>query len=272
VAQPSEKRTTTPQSAAEWHRQGNALVDEGKLDRAISAFRRALRMDDGLAEVHNDLGAAYFRKGWHAEAEACFRKAIELKPEHGIAQANLGAALRAQGRLADSRRAFQRALLLKLRNLLPAAWRWKVAEPVAPAPAAPKALGRELQVIADALAKGRAAEALEAARAAEAHYPGEPDALHLHAVALEDNRKTEEALQKIRETIRLKPDRSEYHMTHARILVRAWRSDEALGAAAEALRLEPGSPLVLATIAGIYHPWRDDLAIQVARQALDIDP
>ena len=90
----TKAKSAAPVTAAEWHQQGNALLDEGKLDRAISAFRRALRMDDGLAEVHNDLGTAYFQKGWHAEAEACFRKAIDLKPEHGIAQANLGAALR----------------------------------------------------------------------------------------------------------------------------------------------------------------------------------
>jgi Flp pilus assembly protein TadD len=146
VAQASEK-TTKPQTAADWHQEGNALVDEGKLDRGISAFRRALRMDDSLAEVHNDLGAAYFRKGWHAEAEACFRKAIELKPEHGIAQANLGAALRAQGRLGDSRRAFQRALLLKLRNALPRFLRWGVVPAPARAardPAKLKAIGREM--------------------------------------------------------------------------------------------------------------------------------
>ena len=51
-----------PRNAAAWHQFGNALLDEGKFDRGISAFRRALRIDDGLAEVHNDLGAAYFQK------------------------------------------------------------------------------------------------------------------------------------------------------------------------------------------------------------------
>jgi Flp pilus assembly protein TadD len=275
VAQPSEKRTTPPQSAADWHRQGNVLVDEGKTDRAISAFRRALRMDDSSAEVHNDLGAAYFEKGWHAEAEACFRKAIELKPEHGIAQANLGAALRAQGRLGDSRHAFQRALLLKLRNFLPASWRWKVAAlPAAQRrdPAVAKAIAREVKTIADAVIAGPAEQALQLAQEAAARHPEEADFVHLQAAALEEARRLDEALEKVRAAIRMKPDRTEYHMTHARILVRAWRPDEALNAAGEALRLEPGSAPVLATIAGIYHPWRDDLAIQVAEQAVKIDP
>lgn len=259
------------------HDLGNALLDDGKIDRAISAFRRALRIDDAHAEAHNDLGTAYFDKGWHAEAEACFRQAIAHKPDHGIAHANLGAALRAQGRLNDSRRAYQRALLLKLRAALPSFLRWRVAGAAGKAAAAPdaevaKAMAGEFKLIAGHITTGRHEQALEAARAAEARYPDNPDALHLHALALEENRKADEAIAKIRAAIRLKPDRTEYHLAHARILVRAWRPDEALNAANEALRLEPGSAQVLATIAGIYHPWRDDLAITTARRAVELDP
>jgi tetratricopeptide (TPR) repeat protein len=275
VTQASEK-TTKPQSAADWHRQGNALLDDGKIDRAISAYRRALRIDDAQAEAHNDLGTAYFQKGWHAEAEKCFRRAIALEPGHGIAQANLGAALRAQGRLSDSRQAFQRALLLKIRNLLPRFLRWRVNDPV-PRPQAPDgealdALRQQLKAISEAVLSGRGADALEAAQAAEARHPGNPDVVHMHAMSLEVCGKLEEALEKVGAAIGLKPDRTEYHITRARILVRAWRPDEALRAAAEALRLEPGSAVVLATIAGIYHPWRDDLAVQVGERAVAIDP
>ena len=308
MAQATEKTTKAP-SAADWHRLGlerqqagdregaiealtkasnldrrvarfqhelgNLLLDDGKIDRAISAYRRALRIDDGVAEAHNDLGTAYFEKGWHAEAEECFRKAIALKPEHGVAHANLGAALRAQGRTGDSRRAFQRALLLKLRGFLPGFLRRKAA--AAPAPVAPdlearKALSQELRAIANAVAAGEAAQALEAARQAEIRYPGEPDVLHVHAAALEESRQLDKALDKVGAAIQLKPDRTEYHITRARILVRLMRYDEALKAAAEALRLEPGSAVVLATIAGIYHPWHDELAVQAAQRAVEIDP
>ena len=260
-----DKRTARYQ-----HDLANALLDDGKIDRAISAFRRALRIDDTLAEAHNDLGAAYFQKGWHAEAEACFRKAIEHQPDHGIAHANLGAALRAQGRLNDGRRAYQRALALKLRKLLPPFLRWQVrASKAANGDPDP---GPELRGIAEHITAGRLKEAAVAVREAEEKYPRSADVLHLHAVVLEDSRRTDEALEKVRAAIQLKPDRTEYHLTHARILVRAWKPEAALAAAAEALRLEPGSATVLATIAGIYHPWRDDLAIQTARQAIEIDP
>jgi tetratricopeptide (TPR) repeat protein len=258
------------------HDLANALLDDGKIDRAISSFRRALRIDETLAEAHNDLGAAYFQKGWHGEAEQCFRKAIEHKPEHGIAYANLGAALRKQGRLSESRRAYQRALLLKLRNLLPVFLRWRIGGTATKAPASDpateKVLARELRSITELLGARRYKEALIAAVEAERRYPQAVELMHLHAVILEENGKLEEALAKIRAAIQLKPDRTEYHLAHARVLVRAVQPDAALNAAAEALRLEPGSAAVLAAIAGIYHPWREDLAVQAAQQAVQIDP
>lgn len=262
-----------PKNAAAWHRLGNALLDEGKFDRGISAFRRALRIDDSLAEVHNDLGSAYFDKGWHQEAEACFRKAIEHQPAHGIAHANLGAALRAQGRLGDSRRAFQRALLLKIRGLLPRFLQWRVGSGAARAAEAPKApTAKELKAVAEVLKSDRAKEGLRLAEELEAHYPENADALHLTGIGLDENRQYEAAIAKLRAAVAAKPDRTEYHLTLARALVHALRHDEALEAAQQALRLEPGSAPVHAAIAGIYHPWREDLAAEAARQAIVIDP
>jgi len=226
-----------PTTAAEWHRQGNALVDEGKLDRAITAFRRALRMDDSLSEVHNDLGAVYFQKRWYAEAEECFRKAIERAPDHGVAHANHGAALRALGRIGDSRRAYQRALLLKLRAWLP------------------RFLLRQ--------------------RKGTGRFPGQgsdADALHLRAMALEDKRDYRGALAAVCEAIARRPDVTDYHVTHARLLVRTGELDAALRAGMTALKLEPGSAGVHATMSGIFHPWREDLAEQAARHAIELDP
>ena len=263
-----------PRNAAAWHDLGNALLEEGKVDRAISMFRRALRIDDDLAEVHNDLGTAYFDKGWHAEAEACFRKAIKARPDHGVAHANLGAALRAQGRLGDSRSAFTQALKLKLRALLPRFLRWKVdAGPAAAADdGAREAFVREMKQLLDAITAGRLREALQLAAALEARYPEEPDAIHLHGVALGENRRLDDALEKAKRAIALHPDRTEYHVSYATLLARAFRHREALEAAAQALRLEPGSAAVVATIAGLYHGWREDLAIELSRRAIGLDP
>lgn len=220
------------------HDLGNALLDDGKIDRAISAFRRALRLDEDLAEAHNDLGAAYFRKGWPAEAEQCFRKAIERQPEHGIAHANLGAALRAQGQLADSRRAYQRALGLRFRRLLPAFLRWRIA------PAAQ----------------------------AGANDGDDPELMQAQALAFEEARDMVSALARMRSAAARRPGQADYQINLARMLAKSGEYDAALEAALRALKLEPGSADVHATIAGIYHPWREDLAEQAARRAIELDP
>jgi tetratricopeptide (TPR) repeat protein len=260
-----------PRNSAAWHMLGLALLDDGKIDRAITAFRRALRVDEALAEAHNDLGTAYFQKGWHAEAEGCFRKATELKPDHAIAHANLGAALRAQARLSESRRAYQRALTLRIRGLLPKFLRWPLKPPAAPAPA-DKSFHGELAAIADALGSKDIAKALRLARAAEKKYPQEADVLQVAALAFEEAKDIAPALERSRAAIARKPDRAEYHITAARLLVKSGDQAAALDAAMQALKLEPGSAEVHATIAGIYHPWREDLAEQAARRAIELDP
>ncbi len=257
------------------HDLANALLDDGKIDRAISSFRRALRLDEGLAEAHNDLGTAYFQKGWHAEAEGCFRKAIALKPDHAIAHANLGAALRAQGRLGDSRRAFQRALALRVRGMLPEFLRWQVKQPRAAAPAEKNmrdAIRQELKAIGDALGGKDIEKALALARAAEARYPEDADVLQVAALAFEERKDIGAALERTRAAIARKPDRAEYHSNLARLLVRSGEHAAALEAAMQAMKLEPGSAEVHATIAGVYHPWREDLAEQAARRAVELDP
>jgi Flp pilus assembly protein TadD len=255
------------------HAQGNALVDEGKTDRAISSFRRALRIDDSLAEAHNDLGAAYFQKGWYSEAEACFRKAIECDPGHGIAYANRGAALRRLGRLSESRRAYQRALVLKIRALLPPLLRWKVQAPAAPE-AAPRgnAPTDAQRRITDLLAVGRSLEALPLARALAERYPDDPDARYLHATALHDTSGYALGLQELEAALALKADRAEYHILAARLHAGRGSLEATQASVNRALKLEPGSAAIYATLAAVFHPWREDLAVEAARKAIELDP
>lgn len=90
--------------------------DEGKLDRAIISYRRALALDDARAETYNDLGIAYYAKGFLDDAVKNFRESIARDPKHEVAHANLGAALRRQGKLREARLAYQAALAIKLRK------------------------------------------------------------------------------------------------------------------------------------------------------------
>lgn len=64
-----------------------------------TAARRALELDDGLAEVHTVLGMYLGVHSWDWEgAERAFRRAIELDPEHARARHFYGYLLEALGR------------------------------------------------------------------------------------------------------------------------------------------------------------------------------
>jgi tetratricopeptide (TPR) repeat protein len=266
-----------PRNAAAWHQLGNALLDEGRFDRGISAFRRALRIDDGLAEVHNDLGAAYFEKKWYREAEECFRKAIAAKPDHGVAHANLGAALRAQGRLSDGRRAFQRALLLKLRALLPRVLQWSIAAPVAPADdaverAEAERLCLEIRKALDAIrGPADARSVLQLAAQAAERFPQDAEVASLRSRAHSANRDYEAAVSDARAAVERKPDITEYRITLADALLKNGDFTGALNEGLQALRLEPGSAVAHANIAALFLQWRYDLAEQASRRAIEID-
>ena len=267
------KAASLDRGVARYHHDlANALIDDGKLDRAITAYRRALRIDDSLTEAHNDLGTAYYEKGWHSEAESCFRKAISLKPDHGIAHANLGAALRAQGRLSDGRRAYQQALMLKLRVLLPRFLQWKIDVPAA---AAPKSTDAD-QILRD-ISKELQAGRLEAARAlaeqAARRFPDHPDVLYLASTVREELIEIDAALALIDKAISLKPDRAEYHVARARLLTGLGKLEEALRAAERGLTLEPGSAEGYAVLSTVYRSGSHlDLAEQAGRKAIELDP
>jgi len=261
-----------PNNAQYQHHFGNALLDASKPDRAITAYRRALRIDDGLAEVHNDLGTAYFQKRWYEQAESSFRKAIELDPAHGVAYANLGAALRALGRLHEGRKAFQRALLLKLRAALPSVLRWKVHGSRRHAANAHEDKRKMIEELAALFALRRLDEATNLALDAEKRFPRDPEVLYAVAEVLSERFQFEAALERVTAAIAVDSRRSEYHMAQARLFSRLGQRTGAAEAAQRALMLAPDSAQAHATLAVVYHTWRDELAEQAARRAVELDP
>jgi tetratricopeptide (TPR) repeat protein len=88
--------------------------DLGKLDRAISCYRRAIRINADFAEAHNDLGTAYYAKGWFREAVECYREAVRLNPRNYSAYANMGEALLKLGDYAGARGCFKSALRARI--------------------------------------------------------------------------------------------------------------------------------------------------------------
>ena len=63
--------------------------DPNDIDLAIEAYENGLRLADWSAEVHNNLGVLYSRKGAIDKAVKEFREAIKLDPDYGSPYHNL---------------------------------------------------------------------------------------------------------------------------------------------------------------------------------------
>ena len=71
--------------------------------RAIDAARRAVELDNTLAEAHTSLGFAHLAYGWDwVRAEEEFKKAIALNPRYSLAQIWYATLLTQQGRHQES--------------------------------------------------------------------------------------------------------------------------------------------------------------------------
>jgi Tfp pilus assembly protein PilF len=83
---------------------------EGKPERALTEFRRALREGPRDAGLFNDLGYCYYRQGEYREAESWLRQAVAINPSYDRAWVNLGLALGKQQRYGESCSAFAHAV------------------------------------------------------------------------------------------------------------------------------------------------------------------
>ncbi|MBI3372304.1 MAG: tetratricopeptide repeat protein [Betaproteobacteria bacterium] len=111
-----------PRSARVQHLLGVAVHEQGKLDRAIACYRRAVDLDAGLADVRRDLGDAYMARRRYGDALACYREAMRQDASDDLACMGVGSALREMGDLVAARKQFQLALWLKIRRRLRAPW------------------------------------------------------------------------------------------------------------------------------------------------------
>jgi tetratricopeptide (TPR) repeat protein/predicted Ser/Thr protein kinase len=91
---------------------GVAFLNKGRLDDAISIFRKVTALNPEYAAAHHNLGVVFLRKGRLDKAAAAFRKVSLLKPKDARAHYNLGRALGMQGDNAAAADSFRRSLAL----------------------------------------------------------------------------------------------------------------------------------------------------------------
>jgi protein O-GlcNAc transferase len=99
-----------PKNARAFHLLGQVTHQLGRPGGA-EWIGRALALQPGLVEAHNDRGVILAAQGNFAEAAACFEAALKLKPRFGDARNNLGYALQRQGKGEEAAQHF--SLVLK---------------------------------------------------------------------------------------------------------------------------------------------------------------
>jgi Flp pilus assembly protein TadD len=92
---------------------GVAFLEGGDIDKAITHYYAALRLKSDSAETHNNLGVALFTVGQLDQAIGHYLTAIKLDPNFGKAYNNLGNALARKGKLYEAIVQYSRALELK---------------------------------------------------------------------------------------------------------------------------------------------------------------
>jgi eukaryotic-like serine/threonine-protein kinase len=186
------------------------------LDRAISNYREAIRLEPDLAAAHGNLGIALLHKGDPDGAIASACEAIRLKPDFAEAHCSLGCSLRANGDMDGAIREFREAIRLKP----------DYAE-------GHGILGNALLDKGDP--DGAIASCREAIRL-------KPDLAKAHCNlgdSLLEKGEPDGAIASYREAIRLKPDYHDAHYNLGKALLRKGDPDGAIASHREALRLKP---------------------------------
>ena len=95
------------------HHLGQTYKAAGAYPEAIQAYREALRIKPGLAMTLNNLGLSYTETGQYGEAVETLKKAVEAKPDDAEAHNNLGVAYRKMEKYHEAIEAYQNAVRIR---------------------------------------------------------------------------------------------------------------------------------------------------------------
>lgn len=228
----------------------DAYTHEGNFADALAAYDRVIRLDSGIAQVHNNRGLVLAALGRQDEALASFDRAIALDRGLHDAQINRGNALRQLKRPDDALAAYERALALD--PDLAAAWLGRgniffdlkrhhdSAASYGAALALNAALPHAWLGRANVLCRlGHYSQALAGYQQARALEPDFVAAWVGQGNLLCELRRYEEALLPYDRALALQPDLAEAWLGRGNVFHELKRHDEALAAYDQALAASP---------------------------------
>jgi tetratricopeptide (TPR) repeat protein len=93
-----------------WRSRGMQYYDSGLHQKAIGAFKLAIRIQPDNAKAHCNLGSVLRDLGMHREALEAYQQAIRIQPDNAKAHCNLGSVLRDLGMHREALEAYQQAI------------------------------------------------------------------------------------------------------------------------------------------------------------------
>lgn len=106
------KRDMSRQEADKWAQEALELRETGRIEEALSRYRKALAFDPDDADIWTNYGAACAAGNDAAAALEAFDRALTIAPKNAVAWHNKGAVLGPQGRFREALAAFQQAVAL----------------------------------------------------------------------------------------------------------------------------------------------------------------
>lgn len=106
------------EEAAVHNRTGAALVEQGKTERAILEFQKALAADPGYSPARLNLAYSYEKAGRIEEAMTTYREAIGDQPRNFLAHNNLGVLYDQKGQYELAIAEFEQALSIEPGNAM----------------------------------------------------------------------------------------------------------------------------------------------------------
>ena len=205
---------------------GDELRRQGRIDEAVTSFRRALELDANWYDAHNGLGLALLRQNRPTDALRHFELAATLDPHRGAAFAGRGAALAQLDRLDEAFSAFQQSLERD-----------------------PYIADTHANMGAILARRGDLAAAVQRYEEALRLQPESARTRHNLAVALVRMGRLEPAVEQFRQAIRLEPTYIPARGGLGQTLLMLGRADEAVAVYEAAVRIAPDDPRLRAALA-----------------------